>query len=58
MGLNPDKPIWDSRVLHFLGLKPTGKSDSDRQDSIIEIAAKDEPVKEKPGNQTVDESEN
>lgn len=38
--LNPDKPIWDSRVLSFLGLKPTGKSDSDRQDSIIEVYGK------------------
>lgn len=38
--LNPDKPIWDSRVLKFLGLKPVGKSDSDRQDSIIEIYGK------------------
>lgn len=37
---NPDKPIWDSRVLSFLGLKPTGKSDSDRQDSIIEVYGK------------------
>ena len=38
--LNPDKSIWDSRVLKFLGLKPVGKSDSDRQDSIIEIYGK------------------
>lgn len=38
--LNPDKPIWDSRVLRFLGLKPTGKNDSDKQDSIIEIYGK------------------
>ena len=38
--LNPDKPIWDSRVLNFLGLKPTGKSASDRQDSIIEVYGK------------------
>lgn len=38
--LNPDKPIWDSRVLNFLGLKPTGKSDSNRQDSTIEIYGK------------------
>ncbi len=38
--LNPDKPIWDSRVLDFLGFKPIGKGDSDRQDSMIEIYRK------------------
>lgn len=35
--LNPNKPIWDSSVLSFLGLKPTGKTDSCKQDSSIEI---------------------
>ncbi len=34
------KPIWDSRVLSFFGLKPTGKSNSDRQELVIEICGK------------------
>lgn len=40
MLLNSDKPIWDSRVLSFPGLKPTGKSNSDRQELVIEICGK------------------
>ena len=37
--INPEKPIWDSRVLSFLNLKPKGKNVGELQDSIIEIYA-------------------
>lgn len=37
--INPEKPIWDSRVLSFLNLKPKGKNVIELQDSMIEIYA-------------------
>ena len=35
--LNSQKPIWDSRVLHFLKLQPTGVTKVERIESIIKI---------------------
>lgn len=35
--INPDRPIWDSRVLQYLGLKISGPDCADRQERIIDI---------------------
>lgn len=35
--INPDKPVWDSRILHYLGLKIPDPDRSDRQERIIDI---------------------
>jgi hypothetical protein len=38
--INPAHPIWDSRVLQYLGLKLTGKNNSEKLDNAVRLYGK------------------